>query len=171
MKKLLFLGAGGVGGYFGARLLEAGVDVSFLVRPARAALLAGQGLRVSSPHGDLALPVRCVTRDTVQPEYDLVLLAPKAYDLEDALDSIEPAVGPGTFVMPFLNGLAHHGTKGEVGHVMVVHHVEMDPIGASGDDVFDFFTQTGKVGGEYGGGDTVGHAPSLMARYATWVFR
>ena len=127
MKKLLFLGAGGVGGYFGARLLEAGVDVSFLVRSARAALLAGQGLRVSSPHGDLALPVRCVTRDTVQPEYDLVLLAPKAYDLEDALDSIEPAVGPGTFVMPFLNGLAHmealdarfgaHRVLGGVAHI------------------------------------------------------
>ncbi|MDL2336703.1 MAG: ketopantoate reductase family protein [Pseudomonadota bacterium] len=107
MKKLLFLGAGGVGGYFGARLIEAGVDVSFLVRPTRAALLAEHGLKVSSPHGDLALPVRCVTRDTVRPEYDLVLLAPKAYDLDDALDSIAPALAPETFVMPFLNGLAH----------------------------------------------------------------
>ncbi|MDO9312946.1 MAG: ketopantoate reductase family protein [Burkholderiaceae bacterium] len=107
MKKLLFLGAGGVGGYFGARLIEAGVDVSFLVRPARAALLVDQGLTIRSPHGDLNLAVRCVTRETVRPEYDLVLLAPKACDLDDALDSIAPAVGPGTFVMPFLNGLAH----------------------------------------------------------------
>jgi 2-dehydropantoate 2-reductase len=107
MNKLLFLGAGGVGGYFGGRLIEAGVDVSFLVRPTRAALLAEHGLKVHSPHGDLALPVRCVTRDTVRPEYDLVLLAPKAYDLDDALDSIAPALAPETFVMPFLNGLAH----------------------------------------------------------------
>jgi len=107
MKKLLFLGAGGVGGYFGARLIEAGVDVSFLVRPARASLLAAQGLRIASPHGDLKLQVRCVTRDTVTPDYDLVLLAPKAYDLADALDAITPAMGPQTFVLPLLNGLAH----------------------------------------------------------------
>lgn len=107
MKKLLFLGAGGVGGYFGARLIEAGVDVSFLVRPARAATLAAQGLRVTSPHGDLTLPVRCVTRDTVRPDYDLVILAPKAYDLDDAMDAIAPAIGKTTFVLPLLNGLAH----------------------------------------------------------------
>jgi 2-dehydropantoate 2-reductase len=107
MKKLLFLGAGGVGGYIGARLIEAGVDVSFLVRPARASLLAAQGLRIASPHGDLNLKAQCVTRDTVTPEYDLVLLAPKAYDLADALDAITPAMGPQTFVLPLLNGLAH----------------------------------------------------------------
>jgi 2-dehydropantoate 2-reductase len=108
MKKLLFVGAGGVGGYFGARLIEAGVDVTFLVRPARAAALAAHGLSVSSPHGDLHLPVvRCVTRDTVGADYDLVLLAPKAYDLDDALEAVAPAVGRSTFVMPLLNGLAH----------------------------------------------------------------
>ena len=107
MKKLLFLGAGGVGGYFGARLIEAGVDVSFLVRPARAATLAANGLRITSPHGDLTVPVRCVTRETVQPDYDLVILAPKAYDLGDAMDAIAPAIGPKTFVLPLLNGLAH----------------------------------------------------------------
>jgi 2-dehydropantoate 2-reductase len=107
MNKLLFLGAGGVGGYFGGRLIEAGVEVSFLVRPARAASLSTQGLHVVSPHGDLTLPVRCVTRDTVKPDYDLVILAPKAYDLDDALDAIAPAIGPDTFVLPLLNGLAH----------------------------------------------------------------
>lgn len=130
MKKLLFLGAGGVGGYFGARLIEAGVDVSFLVRPARAALLAENGLRVRSPHGDLNLPVRCVTRESVAPEYDLVLLAPKAYDLDDALAAIGPAVGPHTLVVPFLNGLAHmdvidarfgaHRVLGGVAHIAAV---------------------------------------------------
>lgn len=107
MNKLLFLGAGGVGGYFGARLIEAGVDVSFLVRPARAASLSTQGLHIVSPHGNLSVPVRCVTRETVAPEYDLVILAPKAYDLGDALDAIAPAIGPDTFVLPLLNGLAH----------------------------------------------------------------
>lgn len=107
MKKLLILGAGGVGGYFGARLIEVGVDVSFLVRPRRAALLAAKGLRVISPHGDLTQRVHCVTRDTVTPDYDLVILAPKAYDLADALDAIAPAVGSKTFVLPLLNGMAH----------------------------------------------------------------
>ena len=107
MKKLLFLGADGVGGYFGARLIEAGVDVSFLVRPARASMLEAHGLRIGSPHGDLELQVRCVTRETVEPEYDLVLLSPKAYDLTDALDAIAPAMGPDAFVLPLLNGLAH----------------------------------------------------------------
>lgn len=107
MKKLLLLGAGGVGGYFGARLIETGVDVTFLVRPARAELLHTNGLRVVSPHGNMHLPVRCVTRETVKPEYDLVLLAPKAYDLDDALEAIEPAMGPKTLVLPLLNGLKH----------------------------------------------------------------
>lgn len=107
MKNLLFLGAGSVGGYFGARLIEAGVDVSFLVRPARASMLTAQGLRIVSPHGDLKLQVKCVSRDTVAPDYDLVMLAPKAYDLADALDAVAPAMGPDTFVLPLLNGLAH----------------------------------------------------------------
>ena len=107
MKNLLFLGAGGVGGYFGARLIEAGVDVSFLVRPARASMLTAQGLRIVSPHGDLKLQVKCVSRETVAPDCDLVLVAPKAYDLADALDAVAPAMGPDTFVLPLLNGLAH----------------------------------------------------------------
>lgn len=107
MKKLLLLGVGGVGGYFGARLIEAGVDVTFLVRVARTESLRTQGLRVVSPHGNLHLPVRCVTREAVKPEYDLVLLAPKAYDLADALEAIEPAMGPRTLVLPLLNGLKH----------------------------------------------------------------
>ncbi len=127
MKKLLFLGAGGVGGTFGARLIEAGVDVSFLVRPARAAQLRACGLRLHSPHGDVQLPVRCVTRDTVTADYDWVLFAPKAFDLDDALDAIAPALAAHTMVLPLLNGLAHlavvdarigaHRVVGGVAHV------------------------------------------------------
>ena len=107
MKKLLMLGAGGVGGYFGARLIDAGVDVTFLVRAPRAELMRRCGLRVVSPHGNLQLPVRCVTREALKPEYDLVMLSPKAYDLAEALDVIEPAMGPQTMVLPLLNGLRH----------------------------------------------------------------
>ena len=105
--KLLFLGAGAVGGYFGGRLVEAGVDLSFLVRPARASRLQRDGLRIVSPAGDCRLPVRAVTAESVKPEYDLVMLAPKAYDFDDALDSVAPAIGPQTRILPLLNGLAH----------------------------------------------------------------
>lgn len=105
--RILILGAGGVGGYFGARLIEAGADVTFLVRDARARLLAAEGLRVESPHGDLRLPVRTVTDAAAFPDADLILLSCKAYDLDSALDAIAPAVRPGVALAPLLNGMAH----------------------------------------------------------------
>ena len=105
--RLLFLGAGAVGGYFGGRLQQAGADVTFLVRPARAELMAREGLRIRSPLGDATLQVKTVTRDQLKPEYDLVALAPKAYDLDDAIATIAPAIGPDTFLLPFLNGIRH----------------------------------------------------------------
>jgi 2-dehydropantoate 2-reductase len=103
--RILILGAGGIGGYFGARLVEAGSDVSFLVRPARAALLAAHGLRVFSGRGDFARQVRTVT--AADAHYDLVIVSCKAYDLDAAIASIAPAVGPSTRVLPLLNGLRH----------------------------------------------------------------
>jgi len=105
--KILFLGAGGVSGYFGGRLIEAGADVSFLVRSGRQAQLASGGLRIESPHGNLSLAVNTVTRESATPVYDLVILAPKAYDLDDAIASIIPAIGPTAYILPLLNGLAH----------------------------------------------------------------
>lgn len=106
--RFLILGAGGLGGYFGGRLIAAGADVSFLVRPGRAALLAARGLVVRSPAGDLALPPpRCVDAATVRPDYDVVVLSCKAYDLADAMDAIAGAVGPDTVILPLLNGLDH----------------------------------------------------------------
>lgn len=108
--KILFLGAGGVGGYFGGRLMESGADVSFLVRPGRHAQLVNEGLRIESPHGNFTLKVNSVTRETVTPIYDIVVMAPKAYDLDDAIVSIRPAAGPKTFILPLLNGLAHMDT-------------------------------------------------------------
>lgn len=105
--KILILGVGGVGGYFGARLVESGADVSFLVRPARKAAIAASGLRVESPFGNFRVEPRCLTREEIGPDYDLVLLAAKAYDLESALEAIAPAVGEQTCVVPFLNGWTH----------------------------------------------------------------
>ena len=103
--RMLVLGAGALGGYFGGRALEAGLDVAFLVRPRRAAQLARDGLRVESPLGDIARPVTTV--DQAGPGFDAVLLSCKAYDLDDAIAAIRPAVEAGAAVLPVLNGLAH----------------------------------------------------------------
>lgn len=108
--KILVLGAGAMGGYYGARLIEAGADVTFLVRPGRAQALERLGLAVRSELGDFHRPVRTVLAGEVDaqddPQYDLVLLACKAYDLDAAIAAISPAVGRGTAVLPLLNGLA-----------------------------------------------------------------
>ena len=105
--RILVLGAGAVGGYFGGRLAAVGADVTFLVRPRRAGQLARDGLVVLSPHGDLRLTVQSVTRETVSPHYDLALLSCKSYDLADAIESLRPAMGERTLVLPLLNGVAH----------------------------------------------------------------
>ena len=104
--KILVLGAGGVGGYFGGRLAQKGSDVTFLVRQARAAALARDGLRISSRFGDWQGPVRCVAQAVLKPVYGLVLLAAKAYDLASAVDAIAPAMS-NALVLPLLNGMAH----------------------------------------------------------------
>ncbi len=103
--RILILGAGAIGGYFGARLVEAGADVAFLVRPARAQRLSAEGLRVHSARGDFAGAVRVLTE--VGRHYDLVVLSCKAYDLDAAIAAIRPAVGPDSLVLPLLNGLRH----------------------------------------------------------------
>jgi 2-dehydropantoate 2-reductase len=106
--KILVLGAGAVGGYFGGRMAEAGVDVTFQVRPARAELLAKTGLRISSKFGDVSLEPKCVTESQVKPDYDVILFTAKAYDLASALDAIAPAMaGKRGFVLPVLNGMSH----------------------------------------------------------------
>lgn len=108
--KILVLGAGGVGGYFGGRLAQNGADVTFLVRPKRAEAIKRDGLRIKSRFGDAKLDVHCVTQDQVKAGYDLVLFTAKAYDLQSAIDAIAPAVDAKTCVLPFLNGIAHYDT-------------------------------------------------------------
>ena len=105
--KLLVLGAGGIGGYFGGRLAAAGSDITFLVRPKRREQLERDGLRVRSPLGDLQLPVQTVLAGELRRGYDLAILTCKAYDLESAMDAIAPAMDGRCAVVPLLNGLAH----------------------------------------------------------------
>lgn len=113
--RILVLGAGGTGGYFGGRLAQAGVDVTFLVRPTRAAQLAQDGLVIRSPLGDAAFPVQHVTAEglaalAAEKPFDLVMLSCKAYDLESSIEAIAPAVSSRTTVLPILNGLRHYAT-------------------------------------------------------------
>jgi 2-dehydropantoate 2-reductase len=106
--RILVVGAGAIGGYFGGRLLQAGRDVTFLVRPRRAAELAAAGLVIKSPNGDVTLkdpPV--VQADKLSDKFDVVLLSCKAFDLDDAIRSFAPAVGPQTVIIPLLNGMLH----------------------------------------------------------------
>jgi len=106
--RILVIGAGALGGYFGARLLAAGRDVTFLVRPKRAEALAKRGLVVKSGAGDLYLPSPpTVTSERLNGPYDLIILGCKAYDLESAIESFAPAMDENAIVIPLLNGLRH----------------------------------------------------------------
>jgi 2-dehydropantoate 2-reductase len=105
--RLLVVGAGSTGGYFGGRLAQAGRDVAFLVRPARAAQLRENGLRIASPHGDATLHPKLVTADAMTQSFDAVLLTVKGFQLEAALEDIAPAIGPETMILPVLNGMRH----------------------------------------------------------------
>ena len=109
--RVLVVGAGAIGGYFGGRMLQAGRDVTFLVRPKRASELASAGLVIKSPNGDVTLKnPPTVQADTIKNAFDVVLLSCKAYDLDDAIKSFAPAVGPKTSVIPMLNGMLHLDT-------------------------------------------------------------
>lgn len=105
--RLLIVGAGATGGYFGGRLAQAGRDVTFLVRPSRAAQLRDSGLQLLSPHGDVTVQPRLVTAEEIAAPYDAVLMTVKAFGLDAAIQDVAPAVGPDTMVMPVLNGMRH----------------------------------------------------------------
>ncbi len=122
--RILVVGAGATGGYFGGRLAAAGRDVTFLVRPARAAELRERGLLIVSPHGDLALTPKALTAPEIGVPFDLVILAVKGFALERAIADLAPAVGPETMILPLLNGMRHldllrarFGTRATIGGV------------------------------------------------------
>lgn len=106
--RVLVLGAGALGGYFGGRLVEAGsAEVCFLLRAARRAAIDREGLRIDSPFGAWQGRVATIAADAARPGWDVVLLSCKAYDLEDAIAAIRPAVDARTSILPVLNGLSH----------------------------------------------------------------
>ncbi len=105
--RILIVGAGSTGGYFGGRLAEAGRDVTFLVRPARAEQLRRDGLQIVSPHGDAAIRPCLATAGRIDGTFDMILLAVKAYALDRAMEDFASAVGPQSMIVPVLNGMRH----------------------------------------------------------------
>src|ERR1700685_306353 len=106
--RILVVGAGAVGGYFGGRLVQAGRDVTFLVLPKRAEQIQAQGLQILSPmHGDFTARPKTITAAQIASPYDVIFLSVKSYSLAAAIDDFAPAVGPETVIIPVLNGMHH----------------------------------------------------------------
>ena len=106
--KTAIMGTGGLGGYFGAKLAHAGMDVTFIARGETLRALRENGIQVHSPHGDFAVDSVQVTDDPgeVGP-VDVVLFCVKSYDLDSAVEAVQPMVGPDTILIPVLNGVGH----------------------------------------------------------------
>jgi len=105
--KILVLGAGGIGGFFGGRLAEAGVDTTFVVRPKRREQIARDGLVIESPNGNARVAARTVLAEELKPGYDAILFTCKAYDLDSAMDAVAPAMDGRAVLVPMLNGISH----------------------------------------------------------------
>lgn len=105
--RILVVGAGATGGYFGARLAQAGQDVTFLLREKRALAVQENGLTIHSPHGDIHLQPAVVQASQLTGPYDLILLTVKSFGLEAAMKDIAPVVGEYTMILPVLNGMKH----------------------------------------------------------------
>jgi len=104
--RIAVVGAGGVGGGFGAALAKAGADVTFIARGAHLAAMKSEGLRVNSPRGDTHLvPTQATDNPAGIGKVDVVLFCVKLWDVESAGEHIKPMVGPGTAVIPLQNGI------------------------------------------------------------------
>ena len=104
--RIAIMGSGGVGGYFGARLVKGGADVTFVARGAHLAAMREQGLTIESAHEPIHLPKVNVTDDpaTIGP-VDMVLFCVKLWDTEAAARQLIPIVGPETGIISFQNGV------------------------------------------------------------------
>src|SRR4051812_48693126 len=103
--KIAAIGAGGVNGYFGARLVQGGYDVSFIARGKHLAALKAEGLTLQSPHGDAKLKIKVYERPADIGPVDLVMFAVKLWDTDAAAESIKPLLAGGGVVIPFQNGV------------------------------------------------------------------
>lgn len=108
--RILMAGAGATGGYFGARLAQAGQDVTFLVRERRFQQLQMNGLVLQTPQGTEKLEPQLIQARSLSDHYDLIMITVKSFALEQLMEDIAPAVGPDTLIMPILNGMRHIAT-------------------------------------------------------------
>lgn len=114
--RILMVGAGATGGYFGGRLVQAGRDLTFLLRAKRAEQVRAHGLQIVSPLGDVTVQIKVITAEELRARgeaYDLIVISTKAYQLEGAMHDIAPAVGPQTMLLPILNGMRQLSILGE----------------------------------------------------------
>jgi len=120
--KIAVMGAGALGGYFGARLAEAGQDVHFVARGAHLAAMQRDGLRVISPNGDMHVAPVAATDDPAEIGVaDVVLFMVKNRDVETAAEQIRPLLGPDTVVVTCQNGVTAWQRLGAIigaGHVV-----------------------------------------------------
>ncbi len=104
--KIAIFGSGGVGGYFGGRLAQAGQDVTFIARGGHLAAMTESGLRVDSIGGDFVVkPVKATDSPQSVGPVDLIILAVKSWQLEDAIEGMQPLVGENTMILPLMNGV------------------------------------------------------------------
>jgi 2-dehydropantoate 2-reductase len=108
--RILVVGAGATGGYFGARLAQAGRDVTFLVRERRFQQLQQSGLVLKTPSGTEVIQPQLAQSASLEGQFDLIILTVKSFGLDQAIKDIAPAVGPDTLIMPILNGMRHIDT-------------------------------------------------------------
>lgn len=125
--RILVLGAGGIGGYYGARLVEKGEDVTFLVRSKRKQQIEKDGLMIHSVNGDFSFKPKLLTKTDVVDPFDVVLFSTKAYHLKEALNDLKPFVCERTVIIPLLNGMAHlsslkqaFGSKNVIGGLCII---------------------------------------------------
>lgn len=105
--RILVVGAGAIGGYFGGRLLEKGEDVTFLVRERRKKELQQHGLVIESVHGNMNFQPKTIVSGEQSDSYDVILLSTKAYHLKGAMEDIRPYMSEETMILPLLNGISH----------------------------------------------------------------
>ena len=120
--RLVIFGAGGTGGYFGAKLARSGEDVTFLARGTHLKAIREKGIQIRSAiEGDWQIPVRAVEMLDGQPSAELVLFCVKSFDTETAAELAKPVIGANTGVLSIQNGVDNEETIGRIlgpGHVM-----------------------------------------------------
>ncbi|MBI1821773.1 MAG: ketopantoate reductase family protein [Nitrospirae bacterium] len=103
--KILVVGAGAVGGYFGTLLHQSGADITFLVRPATDEVIRQKGLTVESYKGNMTIQPRTVLARDLSSPFDLIILSVKCYDLETVFEQIKPVVSSDTILLTLQNGV------------------------------------------------------------------